>query len=205
MKLDLSTTAVVITDPQVDVLSAEGALADLLHAEVARLDVVSNLRRLRDAAESVHVPVVYSTLQHTEKNGEAHPSKAPIYALMRERGAMHADRGGAIHPELAPTDRTVVAWPRAGMAAFGTTDLDTILRTRGVRTLVMGGMVLNLCLEANVRSAVDLGYEVIVVDDATATVSEEARAATLGSLALIASQIVSTEEVVAALVRSKAA
>ncbi|MCA9717191.1 MAG: cysteine hydrolase [Myxococcales bacterium] len=205
MNLDLHTTAVVITDPQVDVLSPDGALADLLHAQVAKRRVVDNLRALRDHAERAGVPVLYSTLERRAKHTRAPATNAPIYQLIHERGAMLEGAGAAIVPELAPTERTTLASPRGGMMAFGTTDLDALLRARGARTLIMGGMVLNLCLEANLRAAVDLGYEIILVSDATATISDAAHEAALASLALIAAKIVTTAELLPALTRAAAA
>ncbi len=205
LSLDLDTTAFVVTDPQVDVLARDGALADLLYAQVEQRDVVANLRAIRDQAERSDVPVIYSTLVHGAKNVAAPVTNAPIYQLLHDRKAMRGDAGGAIVPELAPTEKTTLASPRAGMMAFGTTDLDSLLRARGAKTLIMGGMVLNLCLEANIRAAVDLGYEVIVVSDASATLSDAAHEATLATLGLIAKHVVTTAELLPALQRAAAA
>lgn len=205
MTLDMNTTALLITDPQRDVLASDGVLADLLHAQVAQRQVVANLRKLRDAAEAAGLPILYSTLIQRNEHHAAPPSNAPIYQLLRQRGAMREGAGGAIVEALAPTPSTVLATPRAGMLAFGTTDLDQLLRARGIRTLIMGGMVLNLCVEANVRAAVDHGYEVVLVSDATATTSDEAHAGTLATLSLIAQRIVETSELLAELNPSAAA
>jgi biuret amidohydrolase len=205
MTLDISTTALVITDPQLDVLAADGKLADLLHPQVEKRGVVAHLRQLRDHAERLGVPVVYSTLEHGAKTVAAPPTNAPVYAMITDRGAMRPGAGGDIHPQLVPTDKTALATPRTGMMAFGVTDIDQLLRARGAKTLVMAGMVLNLCLESNVRAAVDHGYEVVVVSDATATISDEAHEATLASLGFIAQRILTTEEVLAELTQAAAA
>ena len=205
MKLDLSTTALVITDPQHDVLSEDGCFADLLHSQVKKRNVVANLCALRDAAERTGIPVIYSTLVHGPKTVAAPPTHAPVYGLMKERAAMRPGAGGEILPGLAPTQNTTLATPRTGMLAFGTTDIDTLLRARGAKTLIMAGMILNLCLEANIRAAVDHGYGVIAVSDATATVSDEAHEGSIGSLGLIAQSILTTEQVLAALSQATAA
>lgn len=203
MQLDPTTTAVVITDPQLDVLAPDGAFADLVGSEVSRLDVVRHLRALRDAAEAAGVPVIYSPLLYGP--GDLERGNAPIFSLIAERRAMRAGSGGEFHPDLVPTEKTIVAAARKGMAAFGTTDLEEHLRSRGVRTVIMAGMIADLCLESNVRGAIEAGFEVVVARDATATVSADAYEAALASFGLLAKATPSTAEIVGSLSTAAAA
>jgi nicotinamidase-related amidase len=60
--------------------------------------------------------------------------------------------------------------------AFLGTDLDQLLRRRGIRTIVLGGIATNIGVESTARSATDLGYAVVFVSDAMTTVSAEMQA-----------------------------
>jgi nicotinamidase-related amidase len=56
--------------------------------------------------------------------------------------------------------------------AFGGTDLEQQLRQRGIRTIVLGGIATNYGVESTARAAVGLGFELVVVEDATTSLSE---------------------------------
>jgi nicotinamidase-related amidase len=62
---------------------------------------------------------------------------------------------------------------------FASTGLARTLRHLGIETLVIGGVATNVCVEVTVRHAVDLGYQVILVDDACAAYSTERHEAAL--------------------------
>lgn len=94
-----------------------------------------------------------------------------------------ADPSYAIHSNVAPRPvETVIAKHFAN--AFRETDLAAVLKTLGVKTLVICGMQTHMCVEAAVRHAADLGYEVILVEDACAT-----RDLTYGGLTIPALQV----------------
>ena len=85
-------------------------------------------------------------------------------------------------------------------SGFANTDLDLQLKKHGVHQLIVIGLIAHTCVEATVRFAVELGYEVTVVRDATADYSDEAMHAALGvNLPNYASAILRTEEIVAAI------
>jgi nicotinamidase-related amidase len=59
------------------------------------------------------------------------------------------------------------------MDAFANTDLDLLLRKHGIHQLIVIGLIPHTCIEATVRSATELGYQVTVVKDATADYSDK--------------------------------
>ena len=74
------------------------------------------------------------------------------------------------------------------------------LKKHGIHTLIVIGLIAHTCVEATVRYAAELGYEVTLVKDATADSSEEAMHAALAvNLPNYASAMVTTTEVVASL------
>ncbi|MBK9291396.1 MAG: cysteine hydrolase [Bacteroidetes bacterium] len=78
------------------------------------------------------------------------------------------DRGGEIHPLVAPAEGETVITKKE-VNAFAGTSLSEVLQSLGVKKLVFAGMQTHMCLEAAVRAARDMGYECIVLSDACAT------------------------------------
>ena len=72
-------------------------------------------------------------------------------------------------------DKTdIVVEGKRGLDGFATTNLDFILRSKKIDTIVLGGFLTNCCVESTMRTGYELGYNVITLKDCSATVSEEA-------------------------------
>ena len=190
--------ALIIVDPQVDLLSPDGAAWDLFGEQVEKRRTVENLIALRDAAEAAGVPIFYSRIEVTDADYENWDARNGIQELFGKRRLMRAGAGAHFLPGLEPTTSTTVLSPRKGPSSVQS-DVAEQLRNRGITTIVVAGMVANLCVESQVRDAADDGFRPIVVGDAIATVSDEAHEATLGNFGLLASEVVNTEDVVASL------
>lgn len=76
--------------------------------------------------------------------------------------------GAEIHASLAPQEGEPVV-VKEEVNAFLRTDLDSLLRGKGVSRLVIVGAMSHMCVDAASRAALDLGYEVTLAHDATAT------------------------------------
>lgn len=62
---------------------------------------------------------------------------------------------------------------KRGLCGFATTNLDFILRSRGITNVVLGGFLTNCCVESTMRSGYEKGYNVVTLKDCTAALSEE--------------------------------
>lgn len=196
--LDWNTSALVIVDPQIDVLSPEGAAWDLVGEQVTRLGIIDKLVALRDEAERAGAPILYSWLSVTDEDYRSWTPQSGLQQLMAERKMVRPDHGGRFHPRLAPTERTVLLSPRKGPSPAHS-DLTLQLKRRGIETIVLAGMIANLCVEAHVRDAGEAGFGTIVVRDAIATTDDASLAATLGNFGLLANGLLDTHEVIASL------
>jgi nicotinamidase-related amidase len=108
--------------------------------------------------------------------------------------------GGEIRLEFEPKPGEIVAVEHWCSSGFANTDLDLQLKKHGIHQLIVIGLIAHTCVEATVRFAAELGYEVTVVRDATADYSDEAmRAALEVNMPNSASAIVATNEIVAAI------
>jgi ureidoacrylate peracid hydrolase len=62
---------------------------------------------------------------------------------------------------------------KRGLDTFATTNLDFILRARGITTIALGGFLTNCCVESTMRTGYEKGYEVITLSDCVAATSTE--------------------------------
>src|SRR5690606_35801753 len=105
-------------------------------------------------------------------------------------------REAQILDELAPMPGELVFSKTTGSSFNGTT-LDYVLRSMGIRTLIMTGVMTSGCVESSVRDAKDLGYGVIVVSDACASWTEELHRASLRVMNEVFAKVMTSDEVVA--------
>jgi ureidoacrylate peracid hydrolase len=105
--------------------------------------------------------------------------------------------GGGIRSEFEPQPGEIVAQEHWGSSGFANTDFDLQLRKHGIHKLIVIGLIAHTCVDATVRYAAELGYEVTVVTDATASYSDdEMHAALEVNIPNYASAIVTTAEIV---------
>ena len=108
--------------------------------------------------------------------------------------------GGEIRSEFEPQPGEIVATEHWCSSGFANTDLDLQLKKHGIHQLIVIGLIAHTCVEATVRYAAELGYEVTVVRDATADYSDEMMHAALDiNMPNYASAIVTTAEIVASI------
>jgi len=202
-KLDLKSTAILITDPQNDFLSEGGAVWDLVGSEVQKYNVVEKLNQLRKTAKKIGIPVFYSPHIYTENEYQTWKHLNFIDKVMFERKMFNKGTWGAdFHSELKPDENTIVLSPHKGLSNFHTGDINTQLRQRDVKTLIIAGMSANLCVESHVRDAAEHAFNVITVKDATAGAGEAATKAAHTNFGFLSDEVVTTDEIVERLQKS---
>jgi nicotinamidase-related amidase len=136
--------------------------------------VVAPTRRLLEAARAAGMFVVHTREGHPPDLGDLPPAKR-----RRGRGALRigdkgpmgrilvqGEPGHDIIPELAPIPGEAVV-DKPGKGAFYATNLDLILRNRGITQLVICGVTTEVCVNTTAREANDRGYECLVLSDCT--------------------------------------
>ena len=81
--------------------------------------------------------------------------------------------GAAIVEDLTPEDGDIVIEGKRGLDTFASTNLDFILRSKGISTIVLGGFLTNCCVESTMRTGYEHGYRVITLNDCLAATSIE--------------------------------
>ena len=199
-KIDLTSTAVLIIDPQNDFLSEGGAVWDLIGVEVKKYKVVEKLQTLRQIANEVEIPVFYSPHYYTEDEYKNWKHLNFIDKVMFERKMFNKGTWGAdFHSDLKPDENTIILSPHKGLSNFATGDINTQLRQRNIKTLIIAGMSANLCVESHVRDAAENAFDVITVKDATAGAGEDATHAAHTNFGFLSEEVVTADEIVSRL------
>lgn len=197
MELNKSTTAFLACHFENDVVGAEGAFAPFFRAEIERRGVLEVAKRLLDGARAAGAQVVYTRVAFQEGHSDL-VTNIPLLGVVAQQGSL-LDQTPAteIVDELKPeADDWIATNPK--VSAFASSDLDQRLRTAGIDTVVLFGVATNISVESTGRSAGDLGYRVIVVEDACSAAAQEVHDATIGSFGLLG-EVASADEVLAAL------
>ncbi|MDQ8031551.1 MAG: cysteine hydrolase family protein [Bordetella sp.] len=182
-------TAVLALHYQNDVLHPDGRIRlgvagdDLLRGRLVRAawDLLSGARALDLVV--VHVRVAFQP-DYTDL-----VQNCTIFRNVAASGAViDGEWGSDFYDGLAPDPQRARehAVRHTRISAFYDTPLEDILRGHGVRRLVVGGVATHSVVEGTVRHASDMGYEVMVAEDACATADPAAHAAALSSMKLIA-------------------
>ena len=202
LKFDKEITALLVIDPYNDFISEGGKVWDRLKIVAEANDCVPHMLRVLNAARKAGLRVFYA-LHRRYRPGDYETWKyiAPVQkAAWLHKSFEYGTWGGEIRREFEPQPGEIVALEHWGSSGFANTDLDLQLKKHGIHQLIVMGLIAHTCVEATVRYAAELGYDVTTVKDATADYSDEEMHAALDvNIPNYASAIVTTNEVVEAL------
>lgn len=181
-KVDPRWTALLLIDLLNDFLDPEGKTAATAGRpiEVAR-SVIPAQQALLGAARRAGLLVVH--LAQTTLRSRAASSGPWLDARSRatysvEDLCLEGTWGAEVIRELAPADDDLVI-PKYRYSGFAGTNLDLVLRSRGIRTVVCAGVSTNVCVEATAREAFSHDYYVVLPEDACASWDDDLHHATL--------------------------
>jgi ureidoacrylate peracid hydrolase len=176
--LNPSETAVVVVDMQ-NAYSTEGGYVDLAGFDISGAkSTIGNIQKTLNAARANGVLVVYFQNgwdpDYVEAGGPGSPNWHKSNALKHMRanpdlqGQLLAKGGWdyAIVDELKPQPGDILV-PKTRYSGFFNTNMDSVLRARGIRNLVFVGIATNVCVESSLRDAFHLEYFGVMLEDAT--------------------------------------
>ena len=199
LKIEREITGLLLIDPYNDFISEGGKLWDHLKTVAEANNCVPNMLRVLNAARAAKLRVFYP-LHRRYRPGDYETWKyiAPVQKRSWSHKAFeYGTWGGEIRSEFEPQLGDIVAQEHWCSSGFANTDLDLQLKKHGIHQLIVIGLIAHTCVEATVRYAAELGYEVTMVKDATADYSDvEMHAALDVNIPNYASAIVTTKELV---------
>ncbi len=192
-------TALIVIDMQ-NTFVAQGAPAEVAAAR----DIVPALNRLTAALRAGGVTVIWVT--HANQRGDGGSDWPSFFDHF-----VAADVRDRTIASLAPEGEGQRLWPALSVAPDdlqlrknrysalipGASDLDRVLRERRIRTLLIAGTKTNVCCEATARDAMMMGYNVVMVSDCLAALSDDEHRASLETVIQQFGDVMTGAEVVA--------
>jgi nicotinamidase-related amidase len=207
MTYNKAITALLVIDPYNDFISEGGKIWPHIKAVAEANNCVSNMLQVLNAARQAKLRVFYA-MHHRYRPGdyETWTYITPIQkAAWQHKSFEYGTWGGEFRAEFVPAPGEIVAQEHWCSSGFANTDLDLQLKKHGIHQLIVIGLIAHTCVEATIRFAAELGYEVTLVKDATADYSDvEMRAAIDVNIPNYAGAIVTTAELIAALQAERA-
>lgn len=199
---DRTMTALLVVDPYNDFISEGGKVWPRIKAVAEANNCVPHMIEILSAARKAKLRILYA-MHHRYRSGDYETWKyvAPIQKAAWQRKTFeYGTWGGEFHPDFVPAPGEIVVQEHWCSSGFANTDLDLQLKKHGIHQLIVIGLIAHTCIEATVRYAAELGFDVTVVRDATADYSDEMMHAALDiNMPNYAGTIASTEEIVAAI------
>lgn len=174
-------TAVLVIDMQQDFLAADGYFGIMGYSTAAARAIIEPVTRIVSALRALGVQIIYTREGHR-------PDLADLTAMKRQRSAsmgaaigspgplgrflVRGQSGWDLIPEMAPQSSDVLL-DKPGNGSFYGTDLDQILRSRGIRKLVLTGVTTDVCVHSTLREANDRGFECLLLEDCCAASDPE--------------------------------
>src|SRR5277367_6918329 len=171
-------TALIIVDMQ-NAYASPGGYLDLAGFDISgAAPAIEKIGQAAAAARAAGMPVIFFQngwdADYVEAGGPGSPNwhKSNALKTMRNKPELQGTllaKGTwdyALVDELAPQPGDIVI-PKTRYSGFFNTNIDSVLRARGIRTLVFTGVATNVCVESSLRDAFHLEYFGIVLEDAT--------------------------------------
>jgi len=199
---DTGNTALLVVDPYNDFISEGGKNWPRLKAVAEANNCVPNMLKVLNTAREANLRIFF-VMHHRYRPGDYETWKyvAPIQkAAWTRRTFEYGTWGGEFRAEFAPKPGEIVVQEHWCSSGFAGTDLDLQLKKHGIHRLIVVGLIAHTCIEATVRYAAELGYDVTAVKDATADYSDEMMRAALDiNIPSYANAVLSAAEIVASI------
>ena len=169
---DLKKTALIIIDMQRDFCS-KGGFGEALGNDVTPTNaIIPAVKKVLTKAREVGMFVIHTREGHRPDLSDLHPAKLRRFDSIGKIGPMgriliQGECGHDIVDELYPISGEPII-DKPGKGAFYMTDLDLILKSRGIESLIVCGVTTHVCVHTTIREANDRGYECLMLEDCTA-------------------------------------
>ena len=178
-RLDPKHLALLVIDLQIDFVSPEGYLAKRGYDVTPVANILPTVRAVIDAVRRVGGLVVYTRQGYRADLADM----TPFERWRRKRGGLDGTRvlvrgspGFEIVPELPVAPEDVIV-DKTANGAFAYTDLEQILRVRGIEHLLFSGCTTDVCVHSTLREAHDRNFQCLLIEDACASGDPYAHAA----------------------------
>jgi nicotinamidase-related amidase len=170
------TTAIVLIEYQNDFTTLGGVFHDGVKDVMQSTNMLANTVEVANKSRDAGATVMHAPISFAEGYGEltTHPYGI-LKGVVDNKAFRRGSWGAAIVDALTPQPEDILIEGKRGLDAFSSTNLDFILRSKGIQTVALAGFLTNCCVESTMRSAYERGFDVVTLKDCTATLSQEAQ------------------------------
>jgi ureidoacrylate peracid hydrolase len=172
--MDPAKTALVLIEYQNDFTSEGGTLHQAVKPVMESTKMLANTVETVAKARKLGATIVYAPITFTD---DYHELSSEPYGILKgvvdSRSFRKGSWGAEMVDVLKPHAKDIVVEGKRGLCGFASTNLDFVLRSRGITNIALGGFLTNCCVESTMRTGYEKGYNVVTLTDCTATVSEE--------------------------------
>ena len=174
MSIDPTSTAVVLIEYQNEFASEGGVLHEAVKPVMDHTNMIERTQNVVAKSRGKGTAIMHAPICFAEGYGELtrHPYGI-LKGVVDGNAFIKGTWGAAIIDEVKPVDGDIVIEGKRGLDAFASTNIDFILRSKGIKTVAIGGFLTNCCVESTMRTAYESGYEVITLTDCVAATSIE--------------------------------
>jgi nicotinamidase-related amidase len=174
LQFDPAKTAVVLIEFQNEFTTEGGVLHGAVAPVMDKTGMLAKTVALVAAARAAGVTVMHAPITFAPGFGELtrHPYGI-LKGVVDGNAFVKGTWGAAIVDQLTPADGDIVIEGKRGLDTFASTNLDFILRSKGIETVILAGFLTNCCVESTMRSAYENGYRVVTLTDCMAATSPE--------------------------------
>ena len=192
--------ALIVVDMQNSCLADEGSMAKV-GLDISDLKTtVAPVNRLIAASRAASIPIVLSQYEFRPDYSDG-GLLVQLYPALREVGGMVASTWDAAFDSRLAVEPSDIVISKARYSAFYGTELERVLRERGVRTLIICGVTTEMCVESTLRDGFFRDFRIVLAADAVASVDRARHAATLQTVEYGFGAVVSTNDIILALER----
>jgi nicotinamidase-related amidase len=174
LTLDPTKTALVLIEFQNEFAAEGGVLHDAVKAVMEKNGMLANTASLVDRARDAGVTILHAPITFAPGYGEITKHPYGILKGVVDGNAFVKGTWGAdFVAQVSPADGDIVIEGKRGLDTFASTNIDFILRSKGIDTIILGGFLTNCCVESTMRTGYENGYRVITLTDCTAGTSVE--------------------------------
>jgi nicotinamidase-related amidase len=163
-------TGILLVDPYNDFIHPDGKAYGRSKEVIEAVHLLENMGKVISVARELGVPVFYVPHHRSEPSDYMNWKYATSGQLAtRERQIFAKDTwGGQFHDDFQPQPGDIIIKEHWAQNGFANTDLDHQLKQHDIDRVIVIGMLANTCIEATARMAMELGYHVTLVKDASA-------------------------------------
>lgn len=206
-KIDLKKTALLVIDMQNDTVKVKEAPFNTLTKQVEAKGAIANTAELIAAARKAGMKVIYACHIAREDASDIIPTVTDIMlpgpVARPRRSVVEGTYGAQIVDELKPQPGDHVITKRRSSAFYGT-DLELILRSWGIDTLILTGIATNFCIANAARAARERDLHYVVASDCIASFSADIDEFFIKRLFPLEGRVRTSKEIIAAIAKADA-